>query len=148
MTDNNAIEVFRTLHRFSVINEHIEAQSSFDRVIQNIKLTRGAVRVSLLRVFHEMCVERTNKETTKLIFERLVESGMIPNIQHDLSSYDGFMTAVEEELVREMASGASFGGAMSGAGSNADINATGMAGVDKSLQNKKRKIDKIITRTL
>ena len=47
-----------------------------------------------------------------------------------------------EDAMYEMYSGASIGGAMSGMGTNAQVNATGMAGVDPNLfKNKKKKKD-------
>ena len=38
----------------------------------------------------------------------------------------------------EMMSGAAFGGRVSGAGTNAQVNATGMAGIDQPLNKKKK----------
>ena len=67
------------------------------------------------------------------------EHNIIPAIKHDLSTPEGFMDAWEEAMYESSVSGASFGGAMSGAGTNAQINATGMAGIDPVLGDKKIK---------
>jgi len=58
------------------------------------------------------------------------------------------MDAWEEAMYESMVSGASFGGAMSGSGSNAQVNASGMAGIDPLLGDKKIKRRKDLRKIL
>jgi hypothetical protein len=139
MTNEDVKTVFRFVNKFVVMSEHVECVSLTERLIQEVKASRSSAAYFIL---HRYLGERYSQQIAEAIFAKLVELKHIPN--HDYSTYEGFLKAFEEE----MASGASFGGAMSGAGSNATINATGMAGIDKPLSNKKRKIDKILSRTL
>jgi hypothetical protein len=142
MTNEQAVTVFRIVNKFSIINEHIECKSILDALILTVNLSEYHSKIGALFALRKYLEEKNGKETTQLIFEKLQELNKIP--KHDLSTYEGFIKAFAEA----MASGASFGGPMSGAGTNADINATGMAGIDKLLNNKKRKIDNILSRSL
>jgi hypothetical protein len=139
MNNTDATTIFRLVNKFVLINENVDALTFTDRLIREVKVSKSA---PALFVLHKYLSERFSTEITEAVFAKLVELKHIPN--HDYSTYEGFLRAFAEE----MSSGASFGGAFSGAGDNATINATGMAGVDKPLSNKKRKIDKILSRTL
>lgn len=139
MNNTDATTVFRLVNKFVLINENVQALTLTDRLIQEVK---GSKSASALFVLHKYLGERFSAEITEAVFAKLVELKHIPN--HDYSTYEGFLKAFAEE----MSSGASFGGAFSGAGDNVTINATGMAGIDKPLSNKKRKIDKVLSRSL
>ena len=142
MTHEQTVFIFRVVNKFSTINEHIVCKSVLDALILSVNLSENHSKIGALFALRKYLEEKSGKETTQLIFEKLQELNKIP--KHDLSTYEGFIKAFAEA----MASGASFGGPMSGAGTNADINATGMAGTDKPLSNKKRKIDNILSRSL
>lgn len=139
MNNTNATTVFRLVNKFVLISEHVQPYTLTDRLIQEVKTSKSA---SALFVLRQYISERFSSEIAEAVFAKLVELKHIPN--HDYATYEGFLKAFGEE----MASGASFGGAFSGAGDNATINATGMAGIDKPLTNKKRKIDNILNRSL
>lgn len=119
-----------------------------DRMVFNLKRLLGKVPggktqlasyVAALALLREHVEKQTNLETSNLLMEKLQEHKIIPKTKHDLSTAEGFMDAWEEAMYESMVSGASFGGAMSGAGTNSQINSTGMAGIDPVLGKKKRK---------
>lgn len=95
--------------------------------------------------------ESYNQETLDVIMTRLTEHDIIPKeiTKYDLTSPYGFLKAMEDEIIREMVSGASIGGSLSGLGSNQQINATGLAGKDPILGKKKRnKVINVMNRRL
>lgn len=141
MTNEQSVFAFRVINKFAIINEHIHCKTILDALILAVNLSEGSSKVGALFALRQHLKEKTDLVVVDSIFEKLQELNRIP--KYDLSTYEGFL----EAFVAEMSSGASFGGAMSGAGSNSTINSTGMAGVDKPLKTK-RKIDKILQRTL
>lgn len=142
MNREEAVIVFRLVSKFAMFNEHVECKNLLEQFIQTIKESEGCARVGVLFAFHSYITEKHGKHVAESVFAKLSEMGHIPS--HPLSTYEGFLQA----FVAEMMSGAALGGPMSGAGSNAQVNATGMAGIDNPLGSKKRKIDKILTRAL
>lgn len=128
-----------------------------DRMVFNLKRLLGKVPggktqfasyVAALALLKDHVETQTNSETSTLLMEKLQEHDLIPKTKHDLSTPEGFMDAWEEAMYESMVSGASFGGPMSGAGTNAQINATGMAGIDPILGNKKVKRRKDLRKIL
>lgn len=142
MNKNDSIAVFRLVNRFVLVNEHVIPKNILDNFIQVIKESKDQAKIGALFAFRSYIKERFNEQVAESVFAKLVDLGHIPN--HPLSTYEGYLQA----MLEMSASGASFGGAFSGAGDNATINATGMAGIDPPLGTKKRKIDKLLTRTL
>ena len=127
-----------------------------DRMVFNLKRllskvpggkTQLASYVAALALIKEYVEKESNSETSQVLLEKMQEHKMIPPVKHDLSTQEGFMDAWEEAMV-EMTSGASFGGAMSGAGTNAQVNSTGMAGIDPVLGDKKIKRRKNLRKIL
>ena len=127
-----------------------------DRMVFNLKRllskvpggkTQLASYVAALALIKEYVEKESNSETSQIQLEKMQEHKMIPPVKHDLSTQEGFMDAWEEAMV-EMTSGASFGGAMSGAGTNAQVNSTGMAGIDPVLGDKKIKRRKDLRKIL
>jgi len=127
-----------------------------DRMVFNLKRllskvpggkTQLASYVAALALIKEYVEKESNSETSQVLLEKMQEHKMIPPVKHDLSTQEGFMDAWEEAMV-EMTSGASFGGAMSGAGTNAQVNSTGMAGIDPVLGDKKIKRRKDLRKIL
>ena len=127
-----------------------------DRMVFNLKRllskvpggkTQIASYVAALALIKEYVEKESNSETSQVLLEKMQEHKMIPPVKHDLSTQEGFMDAWEEAMV-EMTSGASFGGAMSGAGTNAQVNSTGMAGIDPVLGDKKIKRRKDLRKIL
>ena len=127
-----------------------------DRMVFNLKRllskvpggkTQIASYVAALALIKEYVEKESNSETSQVLLEKMQEHKMIPPVKHDLSTQEGFMDAWEEAMV-EMTSGASFGGAMSGAGTNAQVNSTGMAGIDPILGDKKIKRRKDLRKIL
>lgn len=128
-----------------------------DRMVFNLKRLLGKVPggktqfasyVAALALLKDHVEQQSNSQTSNLLMEKLQEHKIIPPTKHDLSTPEGFMDAWEEAMYESMTSGASFGGPMSGAGSNAQINATGMAGIDPLLGNKKIKRRKDLRKIL
>ena len=127
-----------------------------DRMVFNLKRllskvpggkTQLASYVAALALIKEYVEKESNSETSQVLLEKMQEHKMIPPVKHDLSTQEGFMDAWEEAMY-EMTSGASFGGAMSGAGTNAQVNSTGMAGIDPVLGDKKIKRRKDLRKIL
>jgi len=128
-----------------------------DRMVFNLKRLLGkvpggktqlATYVAALALLKEHVEKQSNLETSHVLLEKMQDHKLIPPIKHDLSTPEGFMDAWEEAMYESSVSGASFGGAMSGAGTNAQINATGMAGIDPVLGDKKIKRRKDLRKIL
>lgn len=130
-----------------------------DRMVFNLKRLLGkipggigktqlATYVAALALLKEYVENQSNKETSELLLEKMQDHKLIPPIKHDLSTPEGFMDAWEEAMVESMASGAAFGGPLSGAGTNAQVNATGLAGIDSVLGDKKIKKRKDLRKIL
>lgn len=139
--------------------EQKKSLTTLDKLVFNLKRmlqkvpgggsTLGSY-VAALALLKEYVDRESSPETSKVLIEKLEEHNLIPpSRQYDLTTVEGFMDAWEDEMIREMSSGAAFGGAASGAGDNATINATGFAGVDKPLQKKKKnRVEKILSKRL
>ena len=137
--------------------EQKKAFTLLDRMVFNLKRLLAKVPggktqigsyVAALALIKEYVEQESNKETASVLIEKLEEHKFIPEQKHDISTAEGYLDAMEEEIMREMTSGAAFGGRMSGAGTNADVNATGLAGRDPVLGQKKNKLKKILDRRL
>ena len=134
--------------------EQKKAYTLLDRLVFNLKRMLNKIPggksqigsyVAALALIKEYVEQQSNNETANVLMERLEENKIIPKINHDISTPEGYLDAMEEEMMREMSvSGAQFGGAMSGSGTNSTINATGRAGVDPVLGKKQRRKSKII----
>lgn len=139
MKTEDTVLTFRIINKFRLINEHVECRTVLDQFIQAVNISEGKAKLAVSFAFYKYLEEKAGAELAEAVFAKLAEMGKVPS---NLSTYEGFLQA----FCAEMASGASFGGAMSGAGDNATINSTGMAGVDKPLKN--NKIKKILSRAL
>ena len=137
MTTDNTVLTFRIINKFRFINEHVECKTVLEQFIQSINVSEGHAKVAVSFAFRKYLEENAGLELAEAVFAKLAEMGKVPS---QLSTYEGFLQA----FYAEMASGASFGGAMSGAGDNATINATGMAGVDKPLNKTKKILDRLL----
>lgn len=129
--------------------EQKKAFTLLDRLVFNLKRLLGGSQlgsyIAALALIKEYVETETNKETAQALFERFEEQRICPNFKHDISTPEGYLDAMEEAM-NEMTSGAAFGGSLSGAGSNAQVNASGLAGADQILQRRRRtKIEKILT---
>lgn len=127
-----------------------KAFSPLERLVIGMKQASSPMAyVSAARLMREYVESNSNQDTSYMLLERMNRNKMVNPvvIKHDIGTYEGFMAAVDQ-MMAEMFSGASMGGAMSGAGTNADINATGMAGIDKPLRKKRKAIDKILSKRL
>lgn len=174
MDKTNATLVFRVLKKMSspfvqfesykagVINSkgeviiprskrtHVQekAFSPLERMVIGLKKASAPdAYVSALRLMREYVEEKSNKETVSVLMERMEAHNLVnPNVnKHDLSTYEGFMDAVDE-MMSEMFSGAAIGGAFDGAQSNADANSTGMAAPNGPTKKKKKSIETILNR--
>jgi hypothetical protein len=125
----------------------------------NLELTRIAESLSSGDVHkflsgYQLLKQYVTEKHDEFVFLRiqnlLIETDKVPhNVkEYDLTKASEFYRAMEDEIIREMVSGASFGGSLSGAGTNAQVNATGLAGVDPLLGKKKNRIKKVLTRRL
>lgn len=142
-SNEEAIASFRILNKFRIINENIDCEklSLLDSLIYAVNVSEGSAKIGAVFALKQNLEESYSSEFVTSLFEKLKGMNKIP--KYDLSTYEGFI----EAFVAEMSSGASFGGSLSGAGTNASINNTGLAGTDKPLKTK-RKIDKILGKKL
>lgn len=125
-----------------------KAFSPLERMVIGLKkASTPDAYVSAMRLMKEYVEAESNENTCNVLMERMEQHQLIsPTIRkHDLSTYDGFMDAVDEMMTEMMASGAAIGGAFDGAQSNAAANATGMAAPNGPTKKKKR-IDSILNR--
>jgi hypothetical protein len=125
-----------------------KAFSPLERMVIGLKKASAPDSyVSALRLMKEYVENQSNKETVSVLMERMENHNLInPNVnKHDLSTYEGFMDAVDE-VMSEMFSGASLGGPFDGAQSNADANSTGMAAPTGPTKKKKKSIETILKR--
>lgn len=130
-----------------------DAFTILDRLVFNLKRLLAKVPggktqlgsyIAALALLKEYVETETNKQTAEALMERFEEQRLCPNFKHDISTVEGYLDAMEEAM-NEMTSGAAFGGSLSGAGTNAQVNATGLAGADAILQRRRRtKIEKLI----
>ena len=123
------------------------AFNPIERMVLGLKKESSPMAyVSAFKMMREYIESEYNTETSQMLTERLCVNQMVPTSmgQYDLSTYDGFMDAVDE-VMAEMVSGAGIGGAFDGAQSNADANATGMAAPTGS-SKKKSKVKNILRR--
>lgn len=135
-----------------------KAFTMLDRMVFNLKRLLAKVPggssqigsyVAALALIKEHVEQESNSATADLLIEKMEQHNIIPEQRHDIGTPEGYLDAMEEEIIREMSvSGAGFGGALSGAGSNADINATGLAGIDRPLGQKKKKKTKELKKIL
>lgn len=137
--------------------EQVKAFTLLDRMVFNLKRLLSKVPggksqigsyVAALALIKEYVEQESNKQTADILVEKLQEHKIIPEIKHDISTPEGYLDAMEEEIMREMTSGAALGGRMSGAGTNADVNASGLAGVDPVLNKRRRKLEKVLNSRL
>jgi len=138
--------------------EQKKTMTLLDRLVFNLKRLLGKVPggktqlasyVAALALIREHVQTVSNEETAVHLIEKLEEHKFIPPTkQYDLTTVEGFMDAWEDEMIREMSSGAGIGGAFDGAQTNAATNATGMAGPNGPSKKKKKGLDKILNRRL
>lgn len=130
-----------------------QSMTMLDRLVFNLKRLLSKVPggqsqlgsyVAALALVREYVEEKSNKETVGVLMEKLQNHNIIPAQKHDLSTQEGFMDAWEEEMMREMFSGAAIGGAFDGAQSNANTNASGMAAPNSPVKKKKGKLENIL----
>ena len=136
--------------------EQKNSYNLLDRLVANLKRllnkapggkTKLASYVAALAMIREHVEEQTNNETAKVLIEKLEEHKLVPlSKQYDLTTKEGFMDAWEDEMIREMSSGAGIGGAFDGAQTNTAANATGMA-APNGPSKRKKKIDNLLRRT-
>ena len=94
----------------------------------------------------EYTEQHTNSETAEYLQERFVEHGICTKEDWDLTTKEGYWDAMLDAMEESMTSGAAFGGPLSGADTNAALNATGLVGIDSLLDGgteKKKKKKKI-----
>lgn len=141
---------FRVLRKMASPLSESAIDTRLDALVCKLQNANNPIEyVSAVRLVQEYVIYNSNKETSDYLMERLEDHRLIPKdlSSYDIGTYEGFMKAVDD--VMEMFSGAAIGGRMSGMGTNADINATGMAGQDPLLGKKKKsRIKKILTRNL
>jgi len=127
-----------------------------DRMVFNLKRllgmvpggkTRLASYVAALALLKEHVEKEYNKETADLLIEKLEEKKIIPKLDYDISTPEGYLCAMEEAIMAEMNSGASIGGPLSVGSSNAVANASGLAGpTGPSKRKKTNSMSKILRR--
>ena len=125
-----------------------------DRLVWNLKRLISKVPggakfgtyVAALMLIKEYTEQQTNAETAEYLQERFVEHGVCSREDWDLTTKEGYWDAMLDAMEESMTSGAAFGGPLSGADTNAALNATGLVGIDSLLDGeteKKKKKKKI-----
>lgn len=113
-----------------------------DRLAWNLKRLIGKVPggksqvasyVAALALIKEYTIREKGEATSEYLSERLEEHGLVSKRDYDLSNAEGYWNAMLDAMEEGTVSGASFGGPLSGAGSNAAVNAGGLAGMDSLL---------------
>lgn len=126
-----------------------------DRLSWNLKRLLGKVPggksqlasyIAALALIKEYVVVNKGEATSEYLAERLEEHGLVNKKDYDLSNAEGYWNAMLDAMEESMTSGASFGGPLSGANTNAAVNAGGLAGMDSLLDGgtkKKKKKDSL-----
>tara|TARA_B100002019_G_C21079541_1_gene503088 strand:+ start:167 stop:751 length:585 start_codon:yes stop_codon:yes gene_type:complete len=113
-----------------------------DRLAWNLKRLIGKVPggksqvasyVAALALIKEYTIREKGEATSEYLSERLEEHGLVSKRDYDLSNAEGYWNAMLDAMEEGTVSGASFGGPLSGAGTNAVVNAGGLAGMDSLL---------------
>ena len=113
-----------------------------DRLAWNLKRLIGKVPggksqvasyVAALALIKEYTIREKGEATSEYLSERLEEHGLVNKRDYDLSNAEGYWNAMLDAMEEGTVSGASFGGPLSGAGTNAVVNAGGLAGMDSLL---------------
>ena len=113
-----------------------------DRLAWNLKRLIGKVPggksqvasyVAALALIKEYTIREKGEATSEYLSERLEEHGLVSKRDYDLSNVEGYWNAMLDAMEEGTVSGASFGGPLSGAGTNAVVNAGGLAGMDSLL---------------
>jgi len=124
------------------------AMTLVDRMVFNLKRllgtipggkTRLASYIAALALLKEHVETTYNKPTAEALLEKLEEKHIIPKIEHDISTKEGYLSAMEEAIMAEMHSGAALGGPLGHGSTNAQANATGLAGPTGPSKRKKTK---------
>ena len=129
-----------------------KAWTLLDRMVANIKklLAKApggkstvASYIAALALIKEHVEQEANSETAEFLFERLEENKILTKPKHDLSTIEGYLDAMEEAIDEGMTAGQA--GALSPITTNAQANASGLAGpTGPAKKKKKKKIDKIL----
>ena len=154
--DKNGTVLVKTKDRTTAQKKTV---TILDRLVFNLKrlLARApggsstmASYIAALSLIKEYVEDQSNPETVNVLMEKLENHNIKTYREYDLSTYEGFMDAFEDELAEMSVSGASFSGSLSGSGSNNSLNDTGMAGADPtmSFKNKRSKKKKVINKIL
>lgn len=115
-----------------------------DRMVANIKklLSKApggkstvATYIAALALIKEQVEKETNAETAVYLFERLDEQKILPKPKHDLSTAEGYLAAMEEAIDEAMTAGGGLGPMTT----NAQANASGLAGPTGPVKPKKKK---------
>lgn len=132
------------------------AMTLVDRMVFNLKRllgtipggrTRLASYIAALALLKEHVEKTYNKETSDMLLEKLEEKKIIPKIEHDIGTKEGYLSAMEEAIMAEMNSGASIGGSLGPANTNSQANASGLAGpTGPSKRKKTQSMSKILRR--
>ena len=125
-----------------------------DRLVFNLKKTLGKVPggksqiasyAAALALLKEHIEAEKNDETAVHLIERLNDQGLMPASDYDLSTKEGFMQAWEDAIDEAMTAGGGFNPSTT----NADANASGLAGpTGPNPLGKKKKKKKDLTKIL
>ena len=128
-----------------------------DRMVFNLKRLLGMIPggktklasyVAALALLKEHVEKNYNTETANSLMEQMERRKIIPKIEHDIGTPEGYLSAMEEAIMLEMNSGAAIGGPLGVGTNNSQANASGLAGPTGPSKRKKRdSISKILRRT-
>jgi hypothetical protein len=147
MNNSDSIFISRVMKH---LNGDLKNNKELTRISES--LLSGDIHkfLSAYQLLKQYVTEKHDEYVFIRIQNLLIETQKVPYKvrEYDLTKASEFYRAMEDEMIREMVSGASFGGSLSGAGTNQQVNSTGLAGKDPALGKKKNKIVKVLTRKL
>ena len=76
----------------------------------------------------------------------LEERRIIPKLEHNIGTPEGYLAAMEEAIMIEMTSGAGLSSALSPTLTNPQANASGLAGPTGPTKKKKKSLTNILSR--
>jgi hypothetical protein len=135
-------------------SEEKGAMTLVDRLVLNMKRllgklplgkTRLASYIAALALLKEHVQDEYNKETANALMEKLEENRIIPKLDYDIGTKEGYLAAMEEAIMIEMTSGAALGGPLSPTTTNAQANASGLA-APTGPSKKRKNLTKILSR--
>jgi hypothetical protein len=136
-------------------SEEKSAMTLVDRMVLNMKRllnkipggkSQIASYIAALALLKEHVKTEYNNETSVALIEKLEERRIIPKLEHNIGTPEGYLAAMEEAIMIEMTSGAGLSGALSPTSTNPQANASGLASPTGPIKKKKKSLTNILSR--